>query len=302
MSRRHVLVTGGTGQIGIELARAGWPEDIVLHRPDRSELDLACAQSIAAYMASQRWSAVINCAAWTAVDAAEDNIGAAFLANAQGPAWLAEAAGRLGAAFIQMSTDYVFSGELDRPYRETDAVAPVGVYGASKLSGELAVCAALPRAVVLRTAWVVSPHRHNFLKTMLRLGAKRDCIKVVDDQLGCPTSASDIAGALQSIVLRLLTDSAAPAGVFHFVNAGSASWHEFANAIFDIAVRAGRPRPKIVGIPTTDYPTRAARPANSRLDTSKITRDFGIVPRHWRTAVTEIVDEMMTAADQRTGQ
>ena len=299
MGRRHVLVTGGTGQIGIELGRIGWPDNIVLHRPDRSELDVTCAESVAAYMASQRWNAVINCAAWTAVDTAEDNVGAAFLANAQGPAWLAEAARKLGAAFIQLSTDYVFSGELDRPYSESDSVAPAGVYGASKLSGELAVCAALPRAVVLRTAWVVSPHRHNFLKTMLRLGAERDCIKVVDDQLGCPTGASDIAAALQSILLRVLTDPAAPAGIFHFVNAGSASWHEFANAIFDIAELGGRPKPEVVGIPTVAHPTRAVRPANSRLDTTKITREFGIVPRHWQTVVAEIIDEIMTTADQR---
>ena len=302
MSRRQVLVTGGTGQIGIELGNIGWPEDIVLHRPDRSELDLACPESIAECMASQPWSAIINCAGWTAVDTAEDNVGATFLANAQGPAWLAEAARKLGAAFIQVSTDYVFSGELDRPYLETDPVGPVGVYGASKLSGELAVRSALPRAVVLRTAWVVSAHRHNFVKTMLQLGAERDCIKVVDDQRGCPTSASDIAAALQSIVLRLLTDPAAPAGVFHFVNAGSASWHELANAIFDIAVRAGRPRPEVVAIRTADYPTRAARPANSRLDTSKITREFGIVPRDWQTAVAEIIDGIVTGAEQRTSR
>lgn len=302
MSRRHVLVTGGTGQIGIELRRIGWPEDIVLHRPDRSELDVTCAESVGAYMASRPWSAVINCAGWTAVDTAEDNVGAAFLANSQGPAWLAEAARKLGAAFVQVSTDYVFSGKLDRPYLETDPVGPVGVYGASKLSGELAVCSALSRAVVLRTAWVVSAHRHNFVKTMLRLGAERDCINVVDDQRGCPTSASDIAAALQSIVLRLLTDPAAPAGVFHFVNAGSASWHELANAIFDIAERGGGPRPEVVGIPTVDFPTRAVRPANSRLDTTKITREFGIVPRHWQTAVAEIIDEIMTTADQGTSR
>lgn len=295
MSRRHILVTGGSGQVGIELARLDWPAEVVLHCPTRAELDLTSPTSIAAYISRHAWDSVINCAAWTAVDAAEDNVAAAFLANSQGPAWLAEAAAQCGAAFIQLSTDYVFSGQLDRPYNEADAVGPTGAYGASKLAGELAVSTAAPRSIILRTAWVVSPHRTNFIKTMLRLGAERDRLGVVCDQYGCPTSAADIAAAVRTIALRQMTGPAAPTGIFHFVNAGAASWHELAEAIFEMAVPLDGPTPQVVAIPTADYPTRAVRPANSRLETAKITREFGIVPRHWREAVGEIVDELMTA-------
>lgn len=295
MSQRHILVTGGSGQVGTELARLDWP-GVVLHCPTRAEFDLTSPASIAAYMARQGWNGVINCAAWTAVDLAEDNVGAAFLANSQGPAWLAEAAAACGAAFIQLSTDYVFSGELDRPYGETDTVGPTGAYGASKLAGELAVSAAAPRSIILRTAWVVSPHRSNFVKTMLRLGAQRDRLEVVCDQQGCPTSAADIAAAVRTITMRQLTDPFAPAGIFHFVNDGAASWHELAEAVFEMAAPLGGPAPEIAAIPTADYTTRAVRPANSRLRTDKITREFGIAPRHWRTAVSEIIGELMTAA------
>lgn len=296
MEQRHILITGGSGQIGTELSRLEWPAHLSLHFPTHEQLDLTSATNIAAYAAHQDWDVVINCAAWTAVDAAEDNAAAAFLANSQGPAWLAEMSARRGALFIQLSTDYVFSGDLDRAYRETDPTGPTGAYGASKLAGEQAVSAASPRSVILRTAWVVSPHGSNFVKTMLRLGHEREQLSIVNDQIGCPTSARDIAAAIQAITLRHLADAGAPTGIFHFVNSGSASWYEFAQAIFEIASVLGGPNPKLHPIPTSSYPTRAVRPANSRLDIGKIEREFGVVPRDWRIAVREIVDELMTGA------
>ncbi|MDE2597232.1 MAG: dTDP-4-dehydrorhamnose reductase [Sphingomonadales bacterium] len=291
----RVLVTGGAGQVGLELARQAWPTGAEIRFPTRAELDLASPDAIAAYFCGERWDCVINCAAWTAVDAAEDHVADAFLANAQGPAWLAEAAARSGTPIIHVSTDYVFDGSADRPYREDDPVGPVGAYGASKLAGELAVRAANPRAVVLRTAWVLSAHRANFLKTMLRLGAERDRLTVVGDQVGCPTTAADIAFALRMIAVRLIEDAQAPVGIYHFVGAGQASWCELAQAIFDLAAPLGGPSPVVAAITSAEFPTRARRPVNSRLDTSKIARDFGIVPPLWQSGVKDIIAELLSA-------
>lgn len=286
---KHILVTGGTGQIGMELARARWPLDTRLHLPTRAELDLTSTTSIATLLASQPFTAVINSGAYTAVDQAEDDVAAAFAANAVGPAILADATRRAGIPLVQISTDYVFDGSKDSPYREDDAVAPLGVYGASKLAGELAVRCGNPQSVVLRTAWVVSTHRANFVKTMRRLGATRPELGVVADQIGCPTSAADIASALTAIVARLSESSRAPTGIYHFVNAGEASWYDLAQAVF--AAGSG-PAPVVHAIRTEDYPTPARRPQNSRLATDKLTRDFGIVPRLWQGAVSEIVAEL----------
>lgn len=292
---RRILITGGTGQVGLELAGLSWPDDVEVHFPTRSEVDLTSRESIANCFASVAWDCVVNCAAYTAVDAAEDDVAAAFLSNAQGPAWLAEAASNAGIPIIHVSTDYVFDGALDRPYREDDAVRPVGAYGASKLAGELAVRAANPRSIVLRTAWVVSRHRSNFLKTMLREGAARRKLAVVSDQVGCPTSAADIASALQRISLQLMEDPRAAGGTYHFVNSGEASWYELAQSIFSRAADYGVSAPEVHAISTAEYPTRARRPVNSRLDTAKIGRDFGIRPRPWREAVAEIIVELLAA-------
>jgi dTDP-4-dehydrorhamnose reductase len=296
---RRILVTGGTGQIGLELARLAWPADVELHFPPRRELDLTSPESIAACFSSGKWDCVINSAAYTAVDAAEGNVAGAFLANAQGPGWLAEASAMAGIPMIHISTDYVFDGALDRPYREDDPVGPLGVYGASKLAGEQSVHAANPRSVILRTAWVLSVHRSNFLKTMLRIGRTERKLSVVADQIGCPTGAADIASAVKVIALRLMDDPEPPFGTYHFVNSGQSNWCELARTIFALASDRGFPKPEVQAIPTAEYPTRARRPANSRLQTGWITRDFGIEPRPWRDAVTEIVGELLT---DQTGQ
>lgn len=296
---RRILVTGGSGQIGIELARLSWPAHTEPHFPQRTELDLTSPDSIAACFASGRWDGVINTAAHTAVDAAEDEVAAAFLANALGPAWLAEASRTAGIPIIHVSTDYVFDGALDRPYREDDSVGPISAYGASKLAGEMAVRAANPRSVILRTAWVLSAHRSNFLKTMLRVGAERQTLNVVADQLGSPTGAADIANALQLILLKQMDDPKASCGIYHFVNSGEASWYELARTIFGLAAELGLTPPQVQAISTRDYPTKVRRPANSRLETSKIATDYGITPRPWREAVADIVGELLPGDSTR---
>lgn len=289
---RHILVTGGAGQIGLELQAHAWPEGIVVHAPRREELDLSDPAQVRDVFTMRPYSAVINAAAWTAVDQAEAEVAAVFAANAQGPALLAEVTRAADVPLVQVSTDYVFDGSADRPYIESDPVGPLGVYGASKLAGELAVLSGNPRSIVLRTAWVLSPHRANFLKTMLRLAESRDRLDVVGDQIGCPTSARDIASTLATITLRLMDDAETPTGVYHFVNAGETSWAGLANEIFAVSKAVGGLSAEVDTITTDQYPTSAKRPANSRLDTTKLSRDFGIKPRGWREAVAEIVVEL----------
>jgi len=288
---KTVLITGGAGQVGLELGRLDWGADIRAVSPSRPELDITSAASVSAFFAAHAVDAIVNAAAYTAVDRAEDEAGAAFVANALGPALLADAARASPVPLIHLSTDYVFAGDKRAPYLEDDPVAPLGVYGASKLAGELAVRAAAPRHVILRTAWVLSAHRANFLKTMLRLAETRAEIDVVADQIGCPTSAADIAGTIRTLVAAHLTNPGAPVGTYHFVNAGEASWCDLANAIFAVE-GAGAPRALARPITSAEYPTKARRPANSRLSTQKLVRDFGIAPRPWREAIREIIAEL----------
>jgi dTDP-4-dehydrorhamnose reductase len=243
-------------------------------------------------MDSRHWGAVISSGAYTAVDRAETDVRDAWLINAVAPAILARKAAESGIPIVHVSTDYVFDGSKDDLYIETDPVAPLNVYGASKEGGEQAVRTANPRHAIVRTAWVVSRHRSNFLKTMLRLGAERDELRVVNDQRGCPTFAADLAAALQAITLRLTADQTAPTGTYHFVNAGEASWAEFASAIFAESGRHGGSRPKVTPISTADFPTPAKRPRNSRLATDKITAAFRIRPRPWPVALEETVGRL----------
>ncbi len=285
---KTLLITGGAGQIGLELGRLDWGPGVHIVAPARAALDIASAADVTAFFARTRFDAVINAAAYTAVDKAEDEAALAFAVNALGPACLADACRAQAIPLIHLSTDYVFAGDKDTPYTEDDPTRPLGVYGASKLAGEWAVRAAAPRHVILRTAWLVSAHRSNFLKTMRRLSRERAAIDVVADQIGSPTSAADVAAAVKAIALAHLADGEAPPGTYHMVNAGAASWRDLAQAIFDLDGSAAVAR----AITTADYPTRARRPAQSRLATAKIERDFGITPRPWRAAVADIVAEL----------
>jgi dTDP-4-dehydrorhamnose reductase len=298
MSERQIdiLLTGGDGQVGTELQRLA-PAHWRIAAPDERELDLTDTALVAEVVASQPWSAVINAGAYTAVDRAESDVTLAWKINALGPAALAEATAKAGIPLVHVSTDYVFSGDKPGYYVEGDPVAPLGVYGASKEGGEQAVRSGNPRHVIVRTAWVVSPHGANFIKTMLRLGAERPSLRVVDDQRGCPTSAGDLAAALIVVAGRLVNDPEAPTGDYQFVNAGEATWCEFARAIFQAAETHGRAAPSVEAITTADYPTPARRPANSRLATDKIRRDFGVEPRSWREAMEEIVARLLTPTE-----
>ncbi|WP_340316762.1 dTDP-4-dehydrorhamnose reductase [Rhizorhabdus argentea] len=289
---RNILVTGGQGQLGLELARQDWPADMSIYYPTRAELDIGSQASLALYLRGSRFDAIVNCAAYTAVDKAEQDRDEAMLVNGEAPGWLADS----GIPLVHVSTDYVFDGSKDGFYAEEDPVAPLGVYGASKREGERAVLAGQSRSVILRTAWVLSAHRGNFLKTMLRAAAANPKLRVVDDQHGCPTSAQDIASAIRTIVLRLVDDAQAPTGIYHFVNAGEASWCALAREIFALSAAAGGPSAEVEAITTADYPTPARRPANSRLSTAKIAADYGIHPRDWRAAVRDIIEELVRPA------
>jgi dTDP-4-dehydrorhamnose reductase len=282
-----ILLTGGSGQVGIELTRFAWPTGIQVHAPSRDVLDLADPASVARALAERRWDAVISSGAYTGVDKAENDVAAAWAVNALAPAILASAAAQAGIPIVHVSTDYVFAGDKDGFYVEEDSVAPQNVYGASKEGGEQAVRTANSRHAIIRTAWVVSPHRSNFVRTMLRLAADRDELAVVADQHGCPTFAGDLAAAIARVTLALATEDGAPTGTYHFVNAGESTWHEFAAAVFAASARRGGPFARVRPITTAEYPTPAKRPANSRLATEKIRSAFGIAPRPWRDALDE---------------
>lgn len=297
MSSRSILVTGGLGQVGLELSQLDWGEGISLLLPSRQELDIRDRSSIRRFLEGRSISAIINCAAYTAVDRAEAEAELCYATNAFGPCWLATEARDLNLPMLHVSTDYVFGRGSVGFRSEDDPVGPTSVYGASKLAGEIAVQAATDRAVILRTAWVVSRHRSNFLKTMLELASQQPEIRVVDDQRGCPTAAEDIARMLQSATTRLLSDPDAPTGVFHFVNQGEASWAELAAAIMEEAKQVGLPYAKIVPVTTAEFPTKVRRPEDSRLATDRLARLYHVQPRPWREAINQIVRELGTVRE-----
>jgi dTDP-4-dehydrorhamnose reductase len=296
---RWILVTGAGGQLGRSLGRIDWPAEMMLDLATSTELDITDESSVAARLAEGRHAAVINAAAYTAVDKAESDGEAAFHVNEFGAGVVARQAARAGVPLLHVSTDYVFDGAADRAYREEDPVGPIGVYGASKLAGERAVADANPRATIVRTAWVVSPFGSNFVKTMLRLGADRPELRVVDDQLGCPTTALDLARAIGAMALRQINEPDAPVGLYHFVNRGSTSWCGFAREIFAQARARGGPAPQVTAISTADYPAAARRPANSRLSVDKLSRDYAIEPRPWQVALAEIIAELVPDREEQ---
>jgi dTDP-4-dehydrorhamnose reductase len=290
----NILITGGAGQVGIELQRQAWPERFRLHVPSRAILDLSDTDLIERVLAGTQWDAVISSGAYTAVDKAETEVLEAWRVNALAPALIAKRTSELGIPLVHVSTDYVFSGEKAGYYEEADPVGPIGVYGASKEGGEQAVRTGNPRHAIVRTAWVVSPHRANFLKTMLRLsGEGREEIKVVADQRGCPTFAGDLAAALMRVTLALVERPDRLSGTYHFVNEGEASWADFAATIFEASARRGGPSARVREITTAEYPTPARRPANSRLATKRIREAFGVEPRPWPVALEAAIGTLL---------
>ena len=290
-----LLVLGAGGQVGRELCRLRWPNGYSLVALDRPGIDIADRQAVFGLVDRERPDCVINAAAYTAVDRAESEPDAAWAANCKGPANLAAVCAEAEIPLVHLSTDYVFDGTKTGPYREEDPVNPLGVYGKSKEAGDRAIREALPEHVILRTAWVYSAHGHNFVKTMLRLGAERPVLRVVVDQTGSPTSAADIAAAIRDIVRHI--EAGKPRwGTYHFAGAGAVTWHGFAEAIFAEAAPWRGPPPRVEAIATSEYPTPARRPANSVLDCAKIGEAYGIAPRPWRHALAEVIRELFDDA------
>ena len=297
MTTEHlVLLIGGSSQVGRELAEVRWPKGFALVAPSRGEADLTDHGALASLIAGGDWTAVINAAGWTAVDAAEENETEAFAVNAEGPAILAEETGRRGIPLIHVSTDYVFDGTKPAPYVEDDPTHPLGVYGASKLAGEKAVRTGNPQHIIVRTSWLFSRFGKNFVKTMLRIAGERDSVRVVDDQLGTPTAASDLAAAI--VTIAATPDLGERAGIYHFANRGETTWCGLARRIFALSKERGGPSATVEAIATADYPTPARRPANSRLATAKIGRVFGIVPRPWEKALADVVASLVAVPER----
>jgi dTDP-4-dehydrorhamnose reductase len=293
----RLAVTGLHGQVVsamIERAPRG-VEIIALGRP---RLDLTVRDVVLAALRAARCDVIVNAAAYTQVDKAESEPDVAMRVNGEGAGYVAEIAAELRAPLLHLSTDYVFDGALDRPYREDDATGPTGAYGRSKLAGEQRIASIHPNHAILRTAWVYSPFGSNFVKTMLRVGETRGEARVVADQRGNPTSALDIVDAVFAIAQRLRADpSPALRGVFHLAGRGEATWAEFAEAIFAEAAAHGRAPVSVRPIATADYPTAARRPANSRLDCSKLAATFAVTLPHWRDSLKSCVARLVASQE-----
>ena len=283
------LITGAKGQVGHCLTQqlTGKAEILAV---DRDELDITDQSAVKKIVETFKPDVIINAAAHTAVDRAESEVELSEAINVKGPQYLAEAANEIGAVILHISTDYVFEGTGTGEYKEEDQTNPQGVYGRTKLAGEIAVQQANPRSIFLRTAWVFGEHGHNFVKTMLRLAKDRDSLGIVGDQFGGPTYAGDIAKTLIEIANQILAGKENAFGVYHFTGKPYVSWYEFAKAIFVEAESQNilKKSPLVNRIATSDYPTPAKRPANSRLDLTKIKQVFNIEPSDWQKALKNI--------------
>ncbi|WP_192022371.1 dTDP-4-dehydrorhamnose reductase [Shewanella sp. WPAGA9] len=287
----RVLITGCHGQVGYSLTeKLSKDKEIILLALDRDSLDITNEEAVIASVVEFQPSVIINAAAHTAVDKAEEEVELSYAINRDGPKYLAQAAQSVGAVLLHISTDYVFEGNKLGEYTESDNTNPQGVYGKSKLAGELAVAEACDKHVILRTAWVFGENGNNFVKTMLRLGATRDALNIVGDQFGGPTSAGDIANALIQIAKHITQGDAIDYGVYHFSGLPHVSWYEFAEVIFDSAFEQGiiNKKPNITSITTDQYPTPAKRPNSSRLSTFKINNAFSIAASDWKMALKNI--------------
>ncbi|MCW3473527.1 dTDP-4-dehydrorhamnose reductase [Limobrevibacterium gyesilva] len=290
-----ILVTGGRGQLACALEEAAGTRP--LRRVGRPDWDFDRPDALPALLRAAAPALIVNAAAYTAVDKAESDAAAALRANRDGPRILAEYCAQAGIPLIQVSTDYVFDGLKGAPYTETDPTNPTGVYGASKLAGEQAVLASGARAIVLRTSWVYAASGKNFVLTMLNAAARTDRLRVVADQLGCPTAAQDLAAAILAIADRIAEGGWRNeyAGVFHAAGGGSTSWHGLAHAIFTQAARHGGPMPAVDPIATADWPTPARRPPDSRLNCNKLQQVFGLQLPDWQDALARTIDRVFFA-------
>jgi len=291
----RIVVTGREGQVVRSLLERAEGSDFEIEALGRPELDLGGPpDAIVQAVKAANPDVIVSAAAYTQVDRAEREPAIAFTVNEKGPRALARAARALEVPIIHLSTDYVFEGSKTSPYLEDDVPRPTGVYGASKLAGEQAVLEEHQNSAVLRTAWVYSPFGSNFVKTMLRLAGEREEITVVADQRGNPTSALDIADGILHVARNLAArEDASQRGVFHMTAAGEASWAELADAIFSVSADAGGPTATVRPIRTEDYPTQAQRPANSRLDSSKLAGVHGVRLPEWRSSLKQVVERLV---------
>lgn len=273
---KHILVTGGNGQLGTSL-RARLSDAVFT---DVNELDITDESAVFKFVQDNQIDTIVNCAAFTAVDKAEDCLDLATKINVDGPRNLA----KTGAKIIHISTDYVFDGKGYKPYTPSDEAKPVSVYGQTKLAGEQAVMQYADNYVIIRTAWLYSQYGNNFMKTMQRLGAEKESIGVVSDQIGTPTFAGDLADAICKILPQMTPKTS---GVYHFTNEGVCSWYDFAHKIMDLSKLPCLVKP----IPSSAYPTKAKRPYYSVLDKSKIKEVFGIQIEHWETGLKKCLEK-----------
>jgi dTDP-4-dehydrorhamnose reductase len=293
-----ILTFGGNGQLGQELVRASATQGAALVALPRAEADIADADAVRGAIARHHPAVVINAAAYTKVDAAESDPDAARAGNETGPAVLAAGCAAARVPLIHVSTDFVFDGAKQGAYLESDPVAPLGAYGRSKAAGERAVRAAAPQHLIIRTSWVYGEFGANFLKTMLRLAATRDELRVVADQRGCPTSTGDLARAILSVAPRLAAGEDVW-GTYHFAGHGATTWHGFASRIVAAQAPITGRTPRVTAITTAEYPTAARRPANSELDCGRFARVFGVRARPWGEE-TDRITRILVGAEQGT--
>lgn len=285
----QVLVTGANGQLGHSLqARAKDYPAFAFHFTDVDTLDLCDAEAVRRYVVNNRVSYILNCAAYTAVDKAESNEALCVRINSDAVRNLGEAAQEVGAKVIHISTDYVFDGTSCRPYVETDPTCPISVYGRTKLAGEEALRMVCPDAVIIRTAWLYSEYGNNFVKTVLRLGAERDELRFIFDQVGTPTYAGDLADAMLAIVAQA-EQGHFVSGIYHFTNEGVCSWYDFTVKILQLAQLPKR----VIPIETKDYPTPAARPHYSVLNKGKIKATYGLTIPHWEVSLQDCLRQLV---------
>lgn len=291
-----ILIIGANGQVGKHCIEQALKRSLAYTACIRSDLELTNSTDISSYITQLKPSAVINCAAFTAVDKAETEHLLANQINTFAPEAMAQACQNLDIPFVHISTDYVFSGEKVGGYTELDSVSPINHYGYSKLQGELAVLKSCDKAFVLRTSWVFSEYGNNFVKTMLKLAQVHDSLNIVDDQWGCPTYAGSIADVIFSLLEKSKAEAVPSTGLYHLCDQGKTNWHDFAAEIFTQAYAANliTQKPALTGIPSSDYPTPAPRPKNSELCSLKLENDFAIKLPLWGVTLRKVLSKLET--------
>ena len=291
------LIIGANGQLGRELVRQGQSVDLEIVATNRQELDITDKNNIRQVLADISPSVVINAAAYTHVDRAENEIERAYAVNTDGPHHLARYCADSHLALVHISTDYVFDGTQNRPYRESDPIAPVGIYGQSKAQGEAAVRSALPNHIIVRTSWLYGAYGHNFVKSILQLAARNKILKVVADQLGSPTSAADLAEALLNIVGKIGTHKKFEWGTYHYCGSGITSWHGLAEKVIELSTPyASFKTLQVEAISTAEWPTQTPRPPYSALDCTHLQTQFGITPPPWQQSLKNIIERIFTGS------